>query len=189
MAKYDKKTPYPGIYERTNSDGRTVYVVTFRDERGMATSRVVRGSIEDAARAKEEILRATRPTVAGGSFAAPAYYEASDLDWIVQSHSNDGCVYVGQRKINPVIVKIGYSTFRGARKRMADERLHLLLAMPGTRQMEKELHERFAAYSCDVDGREFFFLARDVRAWIDATREEIAASGVVENGSTLRAVV
>jgi hypothetical protein len=86
---------------------------------------------------------------------------------VVTESSPNGCVYVGQRLINPVIVKIGYSTFRRLRRRMREKRLHLLLALPGDRALERETHERFADYRCDVDGAEFFFLANAVRAWIE----------------------
>lgn len=178
-----EKTKYPGVYRRVGVRVGEVFDIKFRDSNGRATIRTVHGSLDDAARAKDELVKSLRPSRNGAVFAAPEYHEPLDVDWIIQSHSTDTCVYVGQRKINPVIVKIGFSTFRGVRKRMDGERLHLLLAMPGDRSVERSIHERFDAYQCDVDGREFFFLTKEIRAWIDEQRELVRTLEVVAERS------
>ena len=161
-------TEYVGVYAYEGRDD--VHLIRYRNWNNEYVGKAVYGSAADASRAREELLRTIRPQRFGAGFAAPDYLDLRELEWILDAHSADPCIYVGQRKINPVIVKIGYSTYRGVRKRAQAERLHLLLVLPGGRDRERELHQQFADYVCDVDGAEFFFLTRALREWIDDQR-------------------
>jgi hypothetical protein len=169
-----RKTSFPGVYSRDDKYGERAYYIRWNDADGRAHCRSLRNvTAKQAARIRAEIIASARPAPAR---AVPDFYDPMDPDWIIEENSPDTCVYVGQRKINPVIVKIGYTTFARLRKRMQQERLHLLVAMPGGKELEGQLHERFADYVCDVDGAEFFFMTRTLRAWIEDERERRRAA-------------
>jgi hypothetical protein len=184
MSLKQERTRYPGVYVSVSKDGPR-YMIRFRDPDGASRARTLPpgSGLEDAVRAREEILGRVKPR--RGALVGD-YLDPYDVQEIIDRNSSAPCVYVAQRKIAPYIVKIGRSTWRGVGRRMSDERLHLLLAIPGDGELERLLHTTFDAYQCDLDGQEFFFLTKEIRRWIDERRQYFRGkNGVNVNGECI----
>lgn len=76
------------------------------------------------------------------------------------------------------LIKIGFTTNLGQRIRafgsVWDD---VLLALPGTKAAEKELHERFERYR--ARGDEYYFPCRELVEWIEAERERMGIQAPV----------